>query len=96
MYKNLSLDELEKINTKFFVYLSQLLKLQKYTNLKEFLKSFKPYEKEYIFFKDGNSFFRVEKEAAHYIFRSDLEGIQLKIEETALVRLHQLLKAYEN
>ncbi len=96
MYKNLSLDELQKINTRFFSYLSQLLKSQKYTSIKDFLKSFKNYEKEYIFFKDSNPFFRVEKGDDYYIFRSDLEGIQLRVEESHLTKLHQLLKAYEN
>ena len=96
MYKNLSLDELQKIDTKFFSYLSQLLKTQRYATIKDFLGAFKSYEKEYIFFKDSNLFFRVEKSDGYLIFRSDSEWIQLKIEETNLTRLHQLLRAYEN
>jgi len=91
MYKTLSLDEVVRLKPSFFKNLNQVLQQLRYPNVKTFVGSFKPYEKELVLLKDGAPFFSVEVGQDQVIFRSDPDGVQLSLPKTALVDLHQKL-----
>lgn len=92
MYKKLTLEQANNINTWFFKNLQNLYKNQRYTTLKEFLKDIWKNWDQVYFFESANPVFRFTKKDNKYIITDEVEKIEILLNEEELNSMHRFLK----